>query len=164
MIVRLDLEHRREPFADVDGAGVFSRALQHLRPAGWQRLEMDARALVAAVLRPHDREDSELGQVRFTAEESRDPVELFASEPVALEDLRVDHAGCWTKPSGKRSPATINEVKITRPSRPPRSASQARSGCGIMPTTLRVSLQSPAIAPTDPFGFHASSTCPSGSV
>ena len=38
VVVRLDLEDRREPFADVDRAGVLARALQHLRALGRQRL------------------------------------------------------------------------------------------------------------------------------
>ena len=47
-----------------------------------------------------------------------------------------------------------------RPSALPSAGSQARSGCGIRPTTLRASLQMPAIALTDPFGFASSSTSP----
>ena len=71
VVVRFDLEDRGEPAADVHGAGVLAGALQHLRPFGRQRLQMHARALVAAVLGPHHREDAELGQVRLAAEERR---------------------------------------------------------------------------------------------
>ena len=42
VIVRLDLEDRREPLADVDRAGVLAGALQHLRPLRRQRLEVHA--------------------------------------------------------------------------------------------------------------------------
>ena len=61
MIVRFDLEDRREAVADIDGAGVLARALQNARALCRQLPQVHARALVAAVLRPHHREDAELG-------------------------------------------------------------------------------------------------------
>src|ERR1700677_1078138 len=45
------------------------------------------------------------------------------------------------------------ELRITRPSTDPSPASMARSGCGIMPSTLRSRLQIPAIPAIDPFGL-----------
>ena len=48
-----------EPAADVDRAGVLAGSLQHARPRRRQLLEMDARALVAAVLGPHHGEDAD---------------------------------------------------------------------------------------------------------
>src|SRR5216117_4026434 len=116
---------------------------------------MDAGALVAAVLRPHHREDAELGDVRLAAEELDNPRVLVRLQPVTFEHLRIDH---------RTAIALTIDSKIMRPSSPPSSASQARSGCGIMPTTLRDRLQIPAIACTDPFGFHSSASCPFGSV
>ena len=71
MVVGFDLEDGGQPVADVDGAGVLAGTLQHLRPFGRQRSQVDARALVAAVLGPHHREDAELGQVRLATEERR---------------------------------------------------------------------------------------------
>ena len=65
VVVGLDLEDRREAVADVDGARVLARSLQDARPGRRERLEVNARALVAAVLRPHHREDAELGQGRL---------------------------------------------------------------------------------------------------
>ena len=70
VIVRLDLEDGRQPVADVDRAGVFAWSLQHTRTLGRQLPEVDARALVAAVLGPHHREDAELGDGRLTTERS----------------------------------------------------------------------------------------------
>ena len=67
------------------GAGVLAGPLQHLRPLGRQRLQMDARALVAAVLGPHHREDAELGQVRLAAHERDDALVLVGLEPVAFD-------------------------------------------------------------------------------
>jgi hypothetical protein len=91
MVVRLDLEDRRKAFADVDRAGVLAGPLQHLRALGRQRLQVDAGALVAAVLGPHHREDAELGQVRLAAEELEDSAVLLLCQPVALENLAIDH-------------------------------------------------------------------------
>ena len=68
MVVRLDLEDRAQPVADVDRAGVLARALHDARPGRRQRLQVHARALVAAVLGPHHREQPELEQVGLAAE------------------------------------------------------------------------------------------------
>src|SRR5581483_6648624 len=111
---------------------------------------------VAAVLRPHHREDPELGEVRLAPEKADDPFVLVGLEAVAFERLLVHGhavANAFTIDSRMTSPSTL-----------PSRGSQARSGCGIMPTTLRRSLQMPAFAWTDPFGFAASSRRPSGVV
>jgi hypothetical protein len=55
-----------------------------------------------------------------------------------------DQTGAGT-PSSDRS--------RTAPSTSPVSSSQARSGWGIRPTTLRPSLQIPAMSSTEPFGL-----------
>ena len=41
----------------------------------------------------------------------------------------------------------------TRPSAEPSSGSEARSGCGISPTTLRPTLHTPAMSSTEPLGL-----------
>ncbi len=46
-----------------------------------------------------------------------------------------------------------SESNRARPSVEPVSASTACSGCGIRPTTLPASLQTPAMSATEPFGF-----------
>ena len=97
MVVRLDLEDRGEAVADVDRAGVLARTLQHLRPFGRQRPQVHARALVAAVLGPHHREDAELGQVRLAAEERDDALVLVRLEAVAFEHLW--HRSCAARPA-----------------------------------------------------------------
>src|SRR5262249_62371361 len=104
---------------------------------------------------PHHRKNAELGQVRLTAEERQYALVFVGLEAVTFEDLRVNHL---------MAIALTMDSKIARPSTPPSSGSQARSGCGIMPTTFRASLQMPAIACTDPFGFQPSSRAPSGPV
>src|SRR5262249_48699610 len=87
VVVRFDLEDGRKSFANVHGAGVFSRSLQDLRAFGRQRPQVDARALVAAVFRPHDRENPELGQIRLAAEERDDALVLVWRDAVTLENL-----------------------------------------------------------------------------
>ncbi len=52
MVVRLDLEGDGQAITDGDDAGVFARALQHVRRRGGQRAEQRARMLVRAVLVP----------------------------------------------------------------------------------------------------------------
>ena len=63
---------------------------------------------------------------------------------------------CGSRSSCGVSNAFTMDSRMTRPSTPPSAGSQARSGCGIMPTTLRRSLQMPAMAFTEPFGFASS--------
>ena len=72
VVVALHLEDRRVAVADVDHAGIFAGAANHPRRLGRQLLQVDARALVAAMLRPHDREDAELDEVRLAAERFQD--------------------------------------------------------------------------------------------
>ena len=47
----------------------------------------------------------------------------------------------------------MTDSNSTRPSALPSAVSHARSGCGINPTTLRASLQMPAMLLSDPFGL-----------
>ena len=132
--------------------------LQHARAGRRQLLQMDARALVAAVLGPHHREDAELGQRRLALHRAHDAIVLVRLEAVTLEDGRID--GAHTKMSSRAAQNTlpgaaalITDSNSTRPSSLPSAASHARSGCGIRPTTLRASLQMPAMLLTEPFGI-----------
>jgi hypothetical protein len=90
MVVGLDLEDRGEAVSDVHCAGVLARPLQHPAPGRRQRLEMHARALVAAVLRPHDREDPELGQRRLAPEHLDDAGVFVVGNAVTFEKLLID--------------------------------------------------------------------------
>ena len=86
VVVRFDLEDGAQAVADVDGAGVLAGALHDARPGGRQRLQMHARALVAAVLRPHHREQPELQQVRLAAEQLLDALVLVRLDAVPFEN------------------------------------------------------------------------------
>ena len=85
MVVRFDLEDRREPVADVNGAGVLARSLQHARAGRREIAEMHARALVAAVLGPHHRENSQLGEARLAAERLDDALVLLVVQSVPFD-------------------------------------------------------------------------------
>ena len=54
-----------------------------------------------------------------------------------------------------------SERKMSLPSLDPSKSSQARSGCGINPSTLRSRLQMPAMLSRDPLGLAAPVTFPS---
>ena len=56
--------------------------------------------------------------------------------------------------------AFVSERKISRPSFDPKSSSQARSGCGIIPKTFPSLLQIPAIFEREPFGLASSVVSP----
>ena len=69
VVVALDLERNGEPVSEVEDARVLARPLQHALPLARQPLQEKRRVLVAAVLRPEEREDRELEVVRFAREE-----------------------------------------------------------------------------------------------
>ena len=60
VVVALDLEGHGEAVADVDHAGVLTRALQHARAVRGQPAQLETRVLVAAMLRPEQREHGQL--------------------------------------------------------------------------------------------------------
>src|SRR5205823_12426682 len=116
-----------------------------------------ARALVAAVLGPHHREGARFGEVRLAPHERDDAIVFVGFEAVPFEHLGINHARATSTPDLIDCTA---DSRITRPSALPRDDSHARSGCGMRPTTFRVSLHSPAIAAIEPFGFALSVTSP----
>ena len=102
-----------------------------------------ARVLVAAVLAPHYREKRELQKIRGPAYQLEDPVILEVREP--------ERAVCLLN---IQTPApTSTERSILKPSSEPRAGSDTLSGCGMTPTTLWPSLQTPAMSLAEPFGF-----------
>src|SRR6476619_6010765 len=69
MVVRLHLEHDAQAVANVDGARVFPRSLHHPRPRCRELFEMDARALVRTMLRPHDGKHAEFSDIRLPTQD-----------------------------------------------------------------------------------------------
>jgi hypothetical protein len=74
MIVALDLERDRFAVAEVDDARVLAGALEDARRFGREAPQEERRVLVAAVLRPEEREDGELEVVRLALEQLLDTV------------------------------------------------------------------------------------------
>ena len=92
VVVALDLEGDREPVAEIEDARVLARALQDARTRRRQPLEQERRVLVAAVLRPEEREDGELEVVRFAFEQCADSLELLVREAECAMERRIRHA------------------------------------------------------------------------
>ncbi len=89
VVVRLDLESDRETVAEVDHAGVLARSLQHALAARRKPPKQTGRVLVAAVLRPEEREDGQLEVVRRALEQLADTVELPVRQAkAAMERFR----------------------------------------------------------------------------
>jgi hypothetical protein len=80
MVVALDLERDGLAVAEVDDARVLSGPLEDTRRVGREALEEQRRVLVAAVLRPEEREDGELKVVRLALHQLLDAVELTVGE------------------------------------------------------------------------------------
>jgi hypothetical protein len=79
--VRLNLERHRFAVTEVDDARVLARPLEDALAPGGQALQERRRVLVAAVLRPEQREDRELEVVRLPLEQTLDPLELPVRQP-----------------------------------------------------------------------------------
>src|SRR3546814_4705142 len=79
VVVALHLEDGGEllavrAFADVDDAGILAGAADHPRRLGRQLLQLDARTFIAAMLGPHDREDTEFDEVRLAPDGVQDAI------------------------------------------------------------------------------------------
>src|SRR5688572_586222 len=143
MVVRFDLEDGGQTVADVDCPCVFPWPLNHTPAGGGQFFEVNARALVAAVFGPHHRKDAELGDGGLTPEHFENALVFIARQAMPLEKLAGNnHRVATTVPCVTY---LTTDSRTTRPSELPRESSQARSGWGIRPTTLRPSLHKPAM-------------------
>ena len=89
MIVTFHLEGDGPAVADVDHARVFLTGLdENVGPAGWKFFQFASRVFVGAMLAPHHRKDSELGEIRFATENFFDPLEFFRGQAVFRHQLR----------------------------------------------------------------------------
>ena len=93
VVVALDLERHREPVAEVEDAGVLARPLQHARSGRRQPLQEQRRVLVAAVLRPEEREHRELEVVRIAPEQRADSLVLPVGEAECAMERRIRRRG-----------------------------------------------------------------------
>src|ERR1017187_4086449 len=103
---------------------------------------MDARALVGAVLAPHDGEDAELG-VGGLAAEDIDHLLILAGRKLMLGDDFRGEGGAHTVTAARSIVWTI-DWNTMRPSVEPIRGSVRRSGWGMRPITLRSRLRMPA--------------------
>ena len=85
MVVAFHLERHGKPFANINDPGILSRPLQNIRPFSGEVSQIDARALVAAVLRPHDREYAKLGVIGLAAEKLDDLAILIRIDAMARD-------------------------------------------------------------------------------
>jgi hypothetical protein len=93
VVVALDLERDRFAAADVDDACILAGPLEDGRAAGREAAQEERRVLVAAVLRPEEREDRELEVVRLALQERLDaPVLRVRQAERAVERCRGDGA------------------------------------------------------------------------
>src|SRR6185436_8061146 len=146
MIVRFDLERRHVPAADVDDPGVLARPLDDQLSARRQFLQVQPRALIRAVLAPHHAENAELRIGRFAPENSDDFVVLRPGQLMRGDQLGRDGGHACAN-------AATMDLNTTSPSVEPISGSAARSGCGIIPITLRSRLSTPAMSRAEPLGL-----------
>ena len=80
MVVGLHLEHRGQPVADLDGAGVLARPFEDAGRLGGEAGQVPAGRPVGAVLRPHGGEHAEFGGVRRAPEAGLDRAEVGLGE------------------------------------------------------------------------------------
>ena len=78
------------PVAEVEHARVLARPLQHALAGARQPPQEECRVLVAAVLRPEEREDGELEVVRLPLEQRDDSVELPVRQAELAMERRVE--------------------------------------------------------------------------
>jgi hypothetical protein len=93
VVVALHLEGNCEPVAEVQDARVLAGTLEDACSFARQPLQEQGGVLVAAVLRPEEREDGELEVVRVPSEERLDAIVLLVREAErAMERLVGDAA------------------------------------------------------------------------
>src|SRR5690606_32180640 len=147
VVVALDADGGEPAVADVDDTGVLTGADHHPGRLGGEAAEVGPGRPVGAVLRPHHRVHGQLGGPGLAAEDLDD-----------LQVLLLRHAQLGVDGSPGRGHALTgwreqtNPSSRTRPSSEPRRESVARSGWGMMPTTLPAALATAAARSWDPLG------------
>src|SRR5262249_15593833 len=88
MIVALHLERDRPAIADINYARIFFAGFnQNVRASRGKLLQFFHRIFVRAVLAPHNRENSQLGEVWFAPEDLLDSFEFFRRQTVLLHEF-----------------------------------------------------------------------------
>ena len=94
VVVALHLEDGGLAIPDVDDPGILARPADHPGGFGRQLLQVQAARLVRAMLRPHDREDAQLDQVRLTPQGVQHALVFILGQPVLGNDFGSDF-GHW---------------------------------------------------------------------
>src|SRR3546814_287993 len=90
VVVTLHLEDGGLPIADIYHARILAGTANYLRARGGQFLQVNARAFIAAMLRPHDRENAKLRQVGLATQRLQYAGIFFFIETMVGNDLRSD--------------------------------------------------------------------------
>ena len=98
VVMALHLEDAGLPIADVDDAGIFARPLDDPRRLGGKFAQVNARGFIRAMLVPHCRENTKLGEGRRTADKRKDAI-VF----VRLQAMRGNKLGGdgWVRAQGQ---------------------------------------------------------------
>ena len=148
VVVALDLEADRLAVAEVEYAGVLTGALQHAFPFRGKPFQEEGRMLVAAVLRPEQREDRQLEVVRLAREQLDDALQL----PVGQSECSVDRllAICdrWFTLAGK--PDGGRRVGRGHGPAPPDHAAGAGGDLGLVVHVHRDRAARPRAVDADP--------------
>src|SRR5207244_1424804 len=132
-----------------DHAGVLTRTLKNPRGLRRKRLQQRPRVLVRAVLAPQRADDAKLGERRRAAEHVDELLVLEFGQAVfsnqGRRDCRIARTRLHLRRSRGRHARTAASIDLKTPSPcgAPMSGSKARSGCGIMPSTLPFSFWIP---------------------
>ena len=137
VVVALDLEADRKPVSEVEHARVLARPLKHARPVRRQSLQEQRRVLVAAVLRPEEREDRELEIVRIALEQRADSLELSVGETECAMERGFRHAAQGASLAARRGRPQSRATAKSRcsPSRPFSSTSRLSRNSTSGPAT-----------------------------
>ena len=90
VVVALHLEDAGQPVANVDDASVLARPLNDPGRLGGQFAQVQARALVGAMLVPHGREDAQLRDGRLAADQGQDALIFIRLEAMFGDQRRGD--------------------------------------------------------------------------
>src|SRR3954449_4998762 len=122
--------------------------------------------LVGAVLTPQRADDAKLGKGGSASEHRDEPLVLALCKSVLRDESRGDRRVAGTRSDFGHQAATRLRIDSSRrtPSLEPRRSLQARSGCGIMPSTFPFSPMMPAIFRSEPFGFASTLMFPLASA